>query len=291
MRQEAYFTKVADDGAIYVETQDGGDMVYCAINDYIRHRAGEGSSIESSCSDIERLYFAKACGLLARTFDRDSDHKVMFLERSAYLQSTGVFQWEQFCSQAIQELVVYHMDRNNLSEVTEIVSQVLSADTNAYNFVYQRLMVSFLADTYVKSQQHNAAIELLRTTLTRFQGVPKSQRVLWEFYNDPIMDVYEDLIYNHSFPSDAKEMTRLLNEYLAYFKETYEEDRPGVIPLHTYRYYLGWGLGKGLPTGRFRVYVEFQTLEQEWPDSFTLIHLNDEHASNLQNPGFEVQLL
>lgn len=292
MRQEAYFTKVADDGAMYVETQDGGDMLYCAIKDYTRHRAGERSSIESSCSGIERLYFAKACGLLARTFDKGSDHKVLFLERSAYLQSTAVFQWEQFCSQAIQELVVHHLNRNNLSEVTGIVSQVLATNTNAYNFAHQRLLVSFLADAYTSNQQRHAAIDLLRTTLTRFQSVPKSQRGLWEFYNDPIMDVYEDLIYFHSFPGDAEEMTRFLNEYLAYFKATYEEDRPGAIPLHTYRYYLGWGIGKrGLPTGRFRIYLEFQTIEQEWPDSSSLIVLNDEHAANLRTPNFQVLLL
>jgi hypothetical protein len=291
MRQEAYFTKATDDGAIYIETQDGSDMVYCAIKDYVRHRAGEHSSIESSCSDIERLYFAKACGLLARTFDRNSDHKVTFLERSAYLQSTAVFQWEQFCSQAIQELVVHHLNRDNLSDVAQIVSQVLAADTNAYNFVHQRLMVSFLADAYAKTQQRHAAIAVLRTTLTRFQSVPRSQRELWEFYNDPIMDVLEDLIYFHSFPNEEEEMTRLLTEYIAYFKETYEENRPGAIPIHTYGHYLGWGIGEGLPTGRFRVHLEFRTLEQELPDSFTIIVLNDEHAANLRNPGFQVCLL
>jgi hypothetical protein len=94
-------------------------------------------------------------------------------------------------------------------------------------------------------------------------------------------------------PVDVAEITQLVREYLSYFNENYNEDRPGAVFMYACETYLGWGIGMGSSYGRTCLYMSLLTAKDTCPDVITTLSplgTTHHYLRKSSRPGFKVQI-
>jgi hypothetical protein len=234
------------------------------------------------CLDHEKFYLGRAFQLLSETqhLREEPESKRLALEQALNLYGESVGLIFQQPAQTMFALVWEDVERGNVEVVEAHLARFLAAGIDERNFVLHKVLRTYHCDALKRRGLRQSMINAYRRQLQTFLAVPVSKRRFWEFYNDPILDMYEGLILCQRENTDIEEVTRLATEYITYCEATYPDpafaDPSGIW---TYKNFLGFGIGSqmpGHPHGRQRLYVEDAGYPDK-PGSITLVFDNDQH--------------
>lgn len=194
--------------------------------------------------------------------EENPDEKRTYLNAAVNLYSRSVGLIFDNATMAVQELVLMDVERKDVAAVEARIRNFTSMGLDVHNFPLHRSLTIYHGDVLKLNRMPLRRIEVYESKLTQFHQTPLRLREYWEFYNDPILDMHEELIFCYAnTPNKEDELARCVQDYIEYAGRTYPPPPfPDPYGGWTYRNFLGFGLGSqmlGHPVGRQRIHIEY----------------------------------